>query len=731
MIRPVAVNFGLLRQTASSVTLRYGFALSQRRSIHLGLVSSFSNICQTRRLNQNFSLLVSRRHSSTRNEKFTRDIERIEEEREREEKHQQHPNISDYTEPDRASSEVATSVDSTASTSNKGKEFIKLLQLAKPEFRLLLAALACLVVTSAVSMSLPLVMGKIIDTAKPPTETKTPDVDLNSGIFPESNAEITIFGLPSEQFYLSMAVVFTVGAIANFGRTYLLRSAGEKLVARLRLRLFSKILSQDSYFFDIGPDGKGTMKTGDLISRISSDTQIISRTLSSNISDGCRSLVSGCVGLSMMCYVSWKLTLCMSLMFPPLIVMSLFYGRKIKQLSKQVQENLGSLTKVTEEKLNGLKTIQSFAQQQSVVHEYNKEIRHIYDTSMKEGKLSGIYFGGNGFIGNATLVSLLVIGTQFISSGDITLGDLSSFMMYAIYTGSSVFGLGNFYTELMKGVGASERLFELIELKPTITTSLGRKVDSLHGDIEFKGIQFHYPSRPDSNIFRNKIDLTIKKGDHVCFVGPSGSGKSTISQLLLRFYDPIVGSIFVNGYNIKDLNLNFYRSQIGYVQQDPLLFSGSIKENILFGTKDKHVSEEDLLNACKLSNSLGFIESFPEKFDTLIGSNSAAQLSGGQKQRISLARTLIKNPDILILDEATSALDSHSEEVVMKNLIKLGKERNTTLILIAHRLSTIKNSENIIVLNSNGEIVEVGKFDTLYAENDSKLNKLLKNHDFE
>lgn len=618
--------------------------------------------------------------------------------------------------------ERVTAPPNAAKLSNVRKDFGKLLQLAKPEFKLILAALACLIVTSAVSMSLPLFIGKIIDTATPPGETSPNSEDTNGTI------SDTILGFPTTQFYVGLGIFFTIGAISNFGRTYLLRSVGEKLVARLRLRLFLKILQQDSYFFDVGPTGHG-MKTGDLISRISSDTQVISKTLSSNISDGCRSLVSGAVGLGMMCFVLWKLTLCMSMMFPPLIVMSLFYGRRIKQLSRVIQENLGTLTKTTEEKLNGLKTIQSFAQQQPVVHEYNLDIRNIYNTSMQEGKLSGIYYGGNGFLGNVTLIGLLVIGTKFIASGDITIGDLSSFMMYAIYTGSSVFGLGNFYTELMKGIGALERIFELIELKPKITTSLGNKVELLHGDIVFKDIKFHYPSRTDSPIFKD-LNVTIKKGEHVCFVGPSGSGKSTILQLLLRFYDPISGSITTNLHEILSLNLNYFRSQIGYVQQDSLLFSGTIRENIVFGKPNS--TEEDIIRAAKLSNAYDFIQTFPDKFDTVIGpSSSGAQLSGGQRQRISLARTLIKNPDILVLDEATSALDSQSEEVVMKNLLQLAYERNTTMILIAHRLSTMKNSEKIVVLNNRGEIVEEGKFDELYSNKDSKLNRLLENNDFE
>lgn len=631
----------------------------------------------------------------------------------------------------------------TGGTGDLRRQFGKLLQLVRPEFRLLAAALACLVVTSAVSMSLPLFIGKIIDTARPGAglasifdqltgrgEGEGAGASEPPAAAATHDDEATILGLPASQFYPCLLAFFTVGAAANFGRSYLLRSVGESLVARLRLRLFAKILSQDSYFFD-GTPSRPPMKTGDLILRILADTQIISKTLSSNILDGCRAAVSGLVGMSMMCYVSWQLTLCMSLMFPPLILMLMVYGRRIKQLARKVQDNLGALTKVLEEKLNGLSTIQLFAQQQLVVHDFNHEVRTIYNTSMQEGRLSAFYYGGNGFLGNTTLLALLVLGTQFINSGAITLGDLSLFMMYALYTGLLVFGLGNFYTELMKGVGALERVFELIELKPTITTSLGKKVDSLHGDIDFRECRFAYPARPSQQIFPDLLNLHITRGDHLCLVGPLGSGKSTILQLLLRFYDPLSGSITVNGHDIRDLNLNYYRANIGYVQQDPLLFSGTIRDNILFGLNHlKHVDDREaaVIEAAKLSNSYDFIMQFPEKFDTVLGARGSTQLLGGQRQRVLLARTLIKKPDILILDEATSALDSRSEEIVMQNLMRWSRERHMTIILIAHRLLTIKNSEHIIVFDSAGRIVEQGEFAQLYADQDSGLNRLLKNH---
>ncbi|KAI3403812.2 MDL1 [Candida oxycetoniae] len=625
--------------------------------------------------------------------------------------------------------------DSTSTNTKKAslfKDVIKLLRLAKPETKLLIFAIVCLAVTSATSMSLPLIIGRIIDTANPLKVSGDDDGAKEEVEKVEEDEERTkrlFFGLSQTQFFSALGVLFTVGSFANFGRIYLLRTVGERLVARLRSRLFSKILAQDAYFFDVGPSKTG-MKTGDLISRIANDTQVISKSLSMNISDGMRSIISGVVGLSMMCFVSWKLTLCMSLMFPPLILMSFFYGRKIKALSKLIQENIGALTKATEERLNGVKVIQSFAQQRGMVHGYNKEIKEIFNSSMREGKLSGIYYSTNGFIGNVTMIGLLFIGTKLIGMGEMSIGDLSSFMMYAIYTGSSVFGLGNFYTELMKGIGAAERIFDLVDYRPKIPNNLGRKY-KLHGDITFKDVNFSYPSRPDV-IFDN-LNLHIREGENICIVGPSGSGKSTIGEILLRFYDVNSGSVSIgtsgNNVQIKDLNLNNYRDQLGYVQQEPLLFSGTIKENVVFGKED--ATDTEIEEALALSHSTAFIRNLPDGLETKIGASNKTLLSGGQKQRLSLARTLIKKPRILILDEATSALDSISEEEVMKNLLGLNREYGITIISIAHRLSTIKNSDRIIVLDQNGNITEDGPFSELNNDPNSKFNKLLIKNELE
>lgn len=307
-----------------------------------------------------------------------------------------------------------------------------------------------------------------------------------------------------------------------------------------------------------------------------------------------------------------------------------------------------------------------------------------------------------------------------VKSGVISIGDLTSFLMYTAYAGSSLFGVSSFYSELMKGVGAASRLFELQDRKPTIPATVGVKVKSAQGPIRFSNVTFAYPTRPAVNIFEG-LDFEIPSGTNVAIVGPSGGGKSTIGSLLLRFYNPTEGSISINGTDISKMNIKSLRRRIGMVGQEPVLFSGSIAENIAYGKPN--ASRAEIVAAARKANCQ-FISDFPDGLDTGVGARGA-QLSGGQKQRIAIARALLKNPDILILDEATSALDAESETLVNSALAALLRGHNTT-ISIAHRLSTIKRSDHIIVLGNDGKVAETGTFTALSNNPDSAFSKLME-----
>ncbi|VUG17371.1 MDL1 [Brettanomyces bruxellensis] len=625
-------------------------------------------------------------------------------------------------------------------------EILDLLRLTKPEIPKFAIAMVLLCISSAVSMLFPTIMGKIIDTANP-EKTDVPDGGIEKqtkifGIPMPSTIHIFSKDVATSVFYGSLGVIFLIGAGANFGRIVLLRTIGERIMMNMRVNILGKILLQDAKFWDYH-------KAGDLISRLVNDSTVVARSVTQNVSNGMRSLISGFVGMGMMIAISAKLTAYMMIIFPVLLFIALVFGRRVKRVSRDIQSQLGSLTKVCEEQFNFVKTIQSFNNEKYEVGKFKKEVKKLYNLSIFEGKLNGVFYGTNGFIGNTFLLFMLTLGTYMVRQGNLSLGELSSYLMYTTYSATSVYSLSNFYSELMKGVGASGRVFELLRLKPSIDPEAGQ-ILNVNGDIVLKHVHFKYPTRPHDVIFQD-LSLTVKKGDHVCLVGPSGCGKSTIAQLLLRYYSAESGSISANKHALNDVNIKCYREQVGVVDQEPTLFSGTIRENLAYGRKD--VSDEDIWKVCDLAYCSHFIREFPEGLYTIIGSKGA-QLSGGQKQRVALARALLLGtkidedtkqelmdregsrlfdsegrtllgPSILLLDEATSALDAHSEDAI-KNTLNLRGEANLTTISIAHRVSTIKMSNIVVVLDSNGNIVEQGGYYELTSKPDSELNKLLR-----
>ncbi|KAL4887136.1 P-loop containing nucleoside triphosphate hydrolase protein [Aspergillus karnatakaensis] len=575
-------------------------------------------------------------------------------------------------------------------------EVWRLLLIARPEAKKLGLAFVCLLVSSTITMSLPFSIGKIIDASTKATE---------SGDF--------LFGLSPAMFYGALAGILACGAAANYGRIIILRIVGERIVARTRSKLFRQTFVQDAEFFDAN-------RVGDLISRLSSDTIIVGKSITQNLSDGLRAAVSGAAGFGMMAYVSLKLSSILALLLPPIGLGAIFYGRAIRNLSRKIQRNLGTLTKIAEERLGNVKTSQSFAGEVVEVNRYNTQVRKIFELGKKESLISATFFSSTGLMGNLTILALLYVGGGMVKSGAISIGELTSFLMYTAYAGSSMFGMSSFYSELMKGVGAASRLFELQDRQPTISPTKGTKVITARGPIRFQNVTFSYPTRPAVPIFR-ELNFEIPQGTNVAIVGPSGGGKSTIASILLRFYSPTEGRVLIGGKDITEMNAKSLRRKIGVVAQEPVLFSGTIAENISYGSP--RATRSEIVAAARKANCQ-FISDFPDGLDTQVGPRGA-QLSGGQKQRIAIARALIKDPDILILDEATSALDAESETLVNSALAALLRGNNTT-ISIAHRLSTIKRSDSIIVLGNDGKVAEQGTYEELSARPDGAFTKLME-----
>ncbi|KAM3564864.1 hypothetical protein MY1884_000464 [Beauveria asiatica] len=576
------------------------------------------------------------------------------------------------------------------------REIWRLIKVARPELRWLGIAFIFLVISSSVTMSIPFSVGRILDLA-----TKG-DAD-----------DVRLFGLTLNQFFIGLAGILTLGAMANFGRVILLRIVGERVVARLRSQLYRRTYVQDAEFFDAN-------RVGDLISRLSSDTVIVGKSVTQNLSDGLRALFSGGAGFAIMIWTSPKLTGLLLLMFPPIAIGAFFYGRAIRNISRSIQKNLGTLTKIAEERLGNIKTSQAFVGEVQEVGRYNRQIRRIFALGKKESLVAATFFASTGWAGNMTILAMLAVGGSFVRSGAMSLGDLTSFMMYTAFAGSSLFGLSGFYSELMKGVGAASRLFELQDRRPGIHQTVGTPVKSAQGPIRFNNVTFAYPTRPAVKIF-NGLDFEIPSGSNVCVVGPSGGGKSTVASLLLRFYNLTDGSITINGVDISGMNVKSLRRRIGMVSQEPVLFSGTIAENIAYGKP--HATRAEIIGVARRANC-NFIGDLPDGLETQVGARGS-QLSGGQKQRIAIARALLKDPDILILDEATSALDAESETLVNEALAGLLRGHNTT-ISIAHRLSTIKRSDQIIVLNTEGKVAETGSYTQLAANKDSAFSKLME-----
>ncbi|XP_061670327.1 ATP-binding cassette sub-family B member 10, mitochondrial [Syngnathoides biaculeatus] len=579
----------------------------------------------------------------------------------------------------------------------------RVLRLAHPERWKLSAAVGFLTVSSAVTMSAPFLLGKVIDTI------------YTTG----SDAEAMASSLTS--LCLVLTGVFLCGGAANAARVYLMQISGQQIVRNLRASVFSSILRQEVAFFDRN-------RTGELINRLSADTAVVGRSITDNLSDGLRALAQAVAGVSMMFYVSPSLASFMLLIVPPLAGVAVVYGRYLRSISKRTQDALAQATQLAEERISNMRTVRAFGKELSEVNIYTQKTDQVLKLARSEAVLRAVFFGVTGLSGNIMILSVLYKGGLLMASQHMTVGELSSFLMYTFWVGISIAGLSTFYSELMKGFGAGARLWELLDRKPELPLNDGQVLppEQLKGCLEFHDISFAYPTRKDAPIFHN-LNLLVPAGTIMAVVGPSGSGKSTLVSLLLRLYDCDSGIITVDGHDIKDLNPYWLRSHIGTVSQEPVLFSCSISDNIAYGATDPEaVTTEDIHRAARVANAYNFIQDFPKGFDTIVGEKGVL-LSGGQKQRIAIARALLKNPKILLLDEATSALDAENEYLVQEALERLMEGR--TVVIIAHRLSTIQNANAVAVLDQR-RVAECGQHTELLGNRQGLFRKLMEKQAF-
>ena len=403
---------------------------------------------------------------------------------------------------------------------------------------------------------------------------------------------------------------------------------------------------------------------------------------------------------------------------PLVAVAAVIFGRFIRKFSKNVQDQVAESQVIVEETMQGISIVKAFANEWYEIARYDGKIKEVVKLAIKGGKYRGYFASFIIFCLFGAIVAVVWFGVRLSISGEMSVGQLISFVLYSTFVGASFGGIAELYAQIQKAIGATERVFELLEETPEKINSVQNAVkNKIKGNVTFKNVAFSYPSRKEINVLKN-VNFTAEFGQKIAIVGPSGTGKSTIASLLLRFYDIDSGEIIIDGKNIYDYDLENLRGNMSIVPQDVILFGGTIRENIAYGKPD--ASEDEILLAAKQANAFNFIEGFPEKFETLVGERGI-KLSGGQRQRIAIARALLKNPSILILDEATSSLDSESEKLVQEALEILMEGR--TSIIIAHRLSTIRSADQILVLD-NGIISEQGTHLELISLENGKYKNL-------
>lgn len=573
------------------------------------------------------------------------------------------------------------------------KVAFQIFRFLKPYKTFFWVGMVFLFISSFTTMTFPFLMGKLIDSAK-------------------NNNPIAWMNDTNNMALLLMGILF-VQAILSWFRVYLFATVSEKAMADVRTTLFDKMITLAIPFFE-------KSRVGELTSRSTNDVDQLQDMLGATLPEFVRQVITIVFGIGFIFYISPQLTLIMLSTFPLLILIAIIYGKFIRRLSKDRQQALANTNIIVEESLQNINTVKSFTNEKFESKRYRSFMQKVVETGIKGAVNRGGFstFLILGLFGGFVLV--IWYGTTLLKAGTILEGELFSFVLYTGFIGGAFGGLGDLYGRLQKTVGASERIFEILNEEPEIEIhDADEKAVKLSGVIEFDQVHFSYPTRKDIEILKG-ISFKIAHGEKVALAGYSGAGKSTIAQLILQFYHPDGGKILFDGISSDQFKISALRKNMAIVPQEVLLFGGTIRENIAYGKTD--ASDDEIIEAAKKAYAWEFIEEFPEQLNTLVGERGV-KLSGGQRQRIAIARAILKDPAILILDEATSSLDSESEKYVQQALEVLMQNRTT--IIIAHRLSTIRNVNTIFVLDE-GRIVEKGNFEELKKIDTGIFNNLLK-----
>ena len=538
------------------------------------------------------------------------------------------------------------------------------------------------------------------------------------GYLAENTKPVTQVRHELMQIGLVLLVILIVQAAFSFGRVYLFSQVTENILKALRLDTFKRLIQMPMSFFS-------KSQVAELSSRMATDINVISEAFTVNIAELIRQSVVGVGGLIVLIATTeWAITKWFLIIIPPLTVVSILFSRQIRKFSKVYQEKIAHSNVIVGEALTGITNVKTFTNEAYEISRYEKNANVILDFGIRYGIFRGLFFS---FIMIFVFGSIFFILWQmlFALKVDKTIDseDFGTFMMLSLFIAGSLGGLPEQIASIQRALGATDRVFELIDGDVENIDLLKDNNTITHpqasGEIEFHSVSFNYPSRPDYTVLK-EVTFKAAPGETVALVGSSGSGKTTIASLILRFYDPTGGTIFIDGKDSRHMPLTELRRHIALVPQDVILFAGTIRDNIAYGRPN--ASQSEVEEAAKKANAFDFIHSFPDRFDTLVGERGI-QLSGGQRQRIAIARAVLKNPSILILDEATSSLDSESESLVQEALDKLMVGR--TSIVIAHRLATIRNADKIVVLQ-HGVVQEIGTHQQLLQNNQGFYHKLNK-----
>ncbi|WDE08879.1 ATP-binding cassette domain-containing protein [Thalassomonas viridans] len=582
--------------------------------------------------------------------------------------------------PDTHATLPATGISPAKKTTKKLTILLELVQFVRPYKMRVFAALAALIFTAAIMLSVGQGVRMLID---------------------QGFAQQSLEQLQSGVMFMLAVIALIAGG--TFARFYLMSWLGERVSADIRLAVFNHVVTLHPSYFE-------TSGSGDIMSRITTDTTLLQSIVGSSFSMALRSFLMLLGGLMMLFATNIKLTLIVLISVPFILVPILFYGRKVRTLSRKSQDSMADVGSYAGEAIEHIKTVQSYTREPEEKASFYGEVEKSFNIGRRRIQQRATLIAGVIVIVFGAITGMLWVGGSDVISGKISGGDLGAFVFYAILVASSLATISEVLGELQRAAGATERLVEILQVESHILPPVENAVPaaSLPAEIQFDNVTFNYPSRPDLPA-TDKLTLCAEQGKVLALVGPSGAGKSTLFELLQRFYDPQSGSIILGGTDIRRLDPKDLRQQMALVPQQPALFSSDVFHNIRYGKPN--ASDEEVIAAAKKAHAHEFIVTLPEGYNSFLGAKGV-RLSGGQRQRIAIARAILKDPHILLLDEATSALDSESEHYVQQALEELMRGRTT--LIIAHRLSTILHADQIAVLDQ-GKLVELGDHQSLMA----------------